>query len=550
MGRHVRSDVNGCEPLARPLRTAALGFLLVMAGAGAAAEPPVAEARDASWFLRRMRTLEHLPLLEDAHLALASTWDRSGRNADGTDYKRVEGTVNVLLDVDGPGCIHRLFTGGSEPGRPDLPGYLRVDGTRVQVFLDHQTVPVFDAPVVDFFDPDKGPIPSPLAGDKAHGWTYPGLLFPIPYAHHCKIQLLNPAGTNWGSYWQVAYSTYATGKVETLRWPLPPSVRAELDAVRRAWSDATSAARARPGASTLERSAPLASGESLELRLDGAGVVRELRVAVEPATPEVLRTLRLTALWDGAAVPSIDAPVGSFFGHTHSGDAARFSSLLIGVTDGESWSRIPMPYANGARIILKNESASAIARVRVALSAEALGALPRGLGRLHATFHEAAAATSEAPRFGPQSIPGHLVLQHEGRGKYVGVVMSEDWPHEGWWGEGDWLIWTDESDWPPSYHGTGSEEYFNSGWCLFDRKAVSGYVAVHPGHPTQYSFHLNDAFPFRKRIRVAVETVGWDEADRRIHAEHPTWSTTAFWYADGAQAAGSLQQGKLTRRGQ
>jgi hypothetical protein len=53
---------------------------------------------------------------------------------------------------------------------------------------------------------------------------------------------------------------------------------------------------------------------------------------------------------------------------------------------------------------------------------------------------------------------------------------------------------------------------------------------VHPGHPTQYSFHLNDAFQFQRRLRVAVETVGWDEADRRIRAEHPVWSTTAFWY--------------------
>ena len=37
-----------------------------------------------------------------------------------------------------------------------------------------------------------------------------------------------------------------------------------------------------------------------------------------------------------------------------------------------------------------------------------------------------------------------------------------------------------ETGWPPSYHGTGTEEYFNSGWCKFDRKAVSGYVSVHP----------------------------------------------------------------------
>lgn len=535
----VRFKVNG-----RKRVIAATLVLLGVIAAARVASPTLAGAdtRDVSWFLHRMRTVDHLSGLEDGHTALASTWDRSGGNADGTDYKRVVGATNVLLDVDGPGCIHRLFTGGSERGRPDLPGYLRVDGTRVQVFLDQDTVPVFDFPVVDFFDPGKGPIPAPLAGGKAQGWTYPGSLFPIPYARHCKVQLVNPDRTNWGSYWQVAYSTYAKGTpVGTLAWPLPPGARAELDAVRRAWSEATSAPPAPPRTWTLERSAALAPGQSLELRREGAGVVRQLRVAVEPATPEALRGLRLTMHWDGAAPPSVDAPVGSFFGHAHSGHAARFNSLLIGVTGDEAYSRFPMPYAAGARILLRNESAVPIARVRVALLAETLRSLPPDQGRFHATFHEAPAALPDARRFGPQSVPAHVVLEREGRGKYVGVVMSEDWPHESWWGEGDWLIWTDESGWPPSYHGTGSEEYFNSGWCLFDRKAVSGYVAVHPGHPTQYSFHLNDAFPFRRGVRVAVETVGWDDADRRIHAEHPAWATTAFWYADSAQAAGSVE---------
>jgi hypothetical protein len=93
----------------------------------------------------------------------------------------------VLLDVEGPGVIHRLFTGGTEPGRPDLPGYLNVDGTRVQVFLDGANEPVLDYPVTAFFDPDKGPIPAPLAGDKAHGWTYPGALLPIPYARQARV---------------------------------------------------------------------------------------------------------------------------------------------------------------------------------------------------------------------------------------------------------------------------------------------------------------------------------------------------------------------------
>jgi hypothetical protein len=109
------------------------------------------------------------------------------------------------------------------------------------------------------------------------------------------------------------------------------------------------------------------------------------------------------------------------------------------------------------------------------------------------------------------------------------------WPHRDWWGEGDWLIWTDEDGWPPSYHGTGSEEYFNSGWCSFDRKAVSGFIKTHPGEVALYSFHLNDAFQFQRHIRVAEETFGMDGAgmigNTIIHRDHPVWGSTAYWYA-------------------
>jgi hypothetical protein len=499
--------------------------------------------RDVSYFLRRLRTLDHLPELEDARTALASTWDRSGGNADGTDYKRVLGTTNVLLDVDGPGCIHRLFTGGSEPGRDDTPGYLRVDRTRVQVFLDHAARPAFDIPVTELFDPTKGPFPAPLAGDKARGWTYPGLLFPIPYSRHCRVQLVNPEGKNWGSYWQIAYTTFPPGTpVESLPWPLPPDARAELEAVRQAWLAVQADPPAPPRVWTVEKTESLAPGRSLDLRRTGAGVIRELRIAVEPPTPEALRGLRLTMRWNGETRPSVDAPLGAFFGHAYAAHApaARFSTLVLGVTADEAYVRFPMPYARGAVITLHNESAAPVTRLRVALHEKKLRSLPAHWGFFHATYREARAALDDGPRFGPKGVPGHVALEAEGRGKYVGVMMRTDWPHEGWWGEGDWLIWADEDAWPPRYHGTGSEEYFNSGWCLFDRKAVSGYVAVHPGHPTEYTFHLNDAFQFGRRLKVAVETVGWDKADQQLRDEHPVWGSTAFWYRLPAGAAGSL----------
>lgn len=133
------------------------------------------------------------------------------------------------------------------------------------------------------------------------------------------------------------------------------------------------------------------------------------------------------------------------------------------------------------------------------------------------------------------------MLAREGRGKYVGVMLTVDWPYESdyWWGEGDWLIWTDESGWPPSYHGTGSEEYFNSGWCQFDRKAVSGFALLRPGHPTVYSFHLNDAFQFQRQIQVVEEQMGLGPGEKVIRERHPLWTSTAYWYGDCAQSADS-----------
>jgi hypothetical protein len=133
--------------------------------------------------------------------------------------------------------------------------------------------------------------------------------------------------------------------------------------------------------------------------------------------------------------------------------------------------------------------------------------------------------------------------RNEGPGKYVGTFLYVHWPsdYNYWWGEGDWLIWTDEDGWPPSYHGTGSEEYFNSGWSTFDRKAVSGYVSMEPANITVYSFHLNDAFPFQKNIRVAVEVWPLVAGPNKLTAlaVPAIWGSTSFWYALTPQDARS-----------
>lgn len=484
--------------------------------------------RDLNYFLGRLRNLESMPELETAHTAMASTWDRSGWNNDGLDFKRIEGSRNILMDEDGPGCIHRIFVGWLGKA---------AEGTRIQILLDGAERPVLDYTVEEFFADKDGPIPYPLVFHK----TYPGTLFPIPYAKHCRVQLVNEKAPNWSNYWQVTYTTYPAGTpVKTLTWPLNDAEQTELQAVCRHWLDAevTWPKPAEPG--WTKAKLPVGPGRSEGLKLEGAGVIRELRFDVPAAPPAVLDKLRLKIRWDGAKVPSVDAPLGSFFGSAAAASShkAKYTSMLMSVSNKEMSCHIPMPFEQGAEISLESAPDVRPMELAITLDVQKRDSIPANWGRFHATWKQHRAASPGSPAFGPQNIPTHMVLDRDGRGKYVGVLLEVDWPYRSWWGEGDWLIWTDENAWPPSYHGTGSEEYFNSGWCLFDRKAVSGYIATRPGRVAVYSFHLNDAFQFEKNIRIAEETSAFDG---KVEEVQPWWTSTAYWYALPAQAAKSDQ---------
>ncbi len=157
------------------------------------------KTKDVKYFLHQLYTLDNLPVLEDSHTYMSSTWDTTGGNSDGDCFKNLQGTKNILLDVDGPGCVHRIFTGVTY-GFIDMSTF----GTTIQVFIDDTLAPLYNMEVTRFFDDHTGPFQYPLVFQK----TYPGIMFPIPFAKHCRIQLVNDKAINWGNYWQVVYTKY------------------------------------------------------------------------------------------------------------------------------------------------------------------------------------------------------------------------------------------------------------------------------------------------------------------------------------------------------
>ncbi|MCL6444512.1 MAG: DUF2961 domain-containing protein, partial [Alicyclobacillus sp.] len=93
--------------------------------------------------------------------------------------------------------------------------------------------------------------------------------------------------------------------------------------------------------------------------------------------------------------------------------------------------------------------------------------------------------------------------------------------------EGDEFVWVDGKK-QPSWNGTGTEDYFISGW-YFNRGTFSApYHALTIKDEARrrisvYRFQIPDAIPFRKSIRVAIEHGHANES-------RCDYSSVAYWY--------------------
>ena len=74
-----------------------------------------------------------------------------------------------------------------------------------------------------------------------------------------------------------------------------------------------------------------------------------------PLTPYQLNHIHLKIYWDGQADPSVDAPVGSFFGSGLGEASVR--SVPIGMSpSGHYYCYLPMPFWKKFKVELVNEN--------------------------------------------------------------------------------------------------------------------------------------------------------------------------------------------------
>jgi hypothetical protein len=235
----------------------------------------------------------------------------------------------------------------------------------------------------------------------------------------------------------------------------------------------------------------IASGETAVLGdVRGAGCVKHVWVTLMsiPADPHELCKVVLRMYWDGEESPSVEVPVGDFFGMGF-GLRRNFASLPLQMSpeDGKGFNCwFPMPFADGARFEVDNQG-EALVIFYYYIDYEEYAEADPELARFHALWNrnpvtariaaekgwtradyrlDASRPAGPGLGFGaPWSEPNltgernYVILDVAGRGQYVGCVLNVDVFERqvnDWYGEGDDMIFIDGEPWPPRLHGTGT----------------------------------------------------------------------------------------------
>ncbi|NLS75731.1 MAG: DUF2961 domain-containing protein [Chloroflexi bacterium] len=263
--------------------------------------------------------------------------------------------------------------------------------------------------------------------------------------------------------------------------------------------------------------------------------------------PDYYRKVLIKITWDDQEHPSVLVPLGDFFCLGHS-ICSNFATIPFTSSAHEAQRLkfggnaalncyLQMPFNKRARIELENQGEYPHRQyyyVDYELYREPLG---DDVAYFHAQWRrenpcdgwdpDVKVNVPEANIVNLDGAGNYVILEAEGRGHYIGCNLSVTNFQGTWWGEGDDMFFIDGETWPPSLHGTGSEDYFNQAWGMqgnaFPMNGSSLWEGDKPGYQVSYRFHLVDPVRFSQSIRVTME---------HGHGNHllNDWASTAYWY--------------------
>ncbi len=297
----------------------------------------------------------------------------------------------------------------------------------------------------------------------------------------------------------------------------------------------------RTGANADARRIP--PGETLTVFDEaGPGVITHVWFTIASRERAHLKKLVLRMYWDGEATPSVETPIGDFYG-LGLGEYHLYQSVPLAVGSIKALnSFFAMPFGKSGKITVTNEGSQIVDACYFNIDYRAYkSTLPAGTLYFHAQYRQAMPNkgwTNEWTSNGDSRVDdkpnlegegNYVWLEATGRGQYVGVTMSVLQNQDGWWGEGDDMFFID-GERRPSINGTGSEDYFLGAWDFGDQPFYYGLfgapvkgVELAGSRSSVYRFHLDSPITFTKSIKATIE---------HGHANHRSdnFFSVAYWY--------------------
>lgn len=285
--------------------------------------------------------------------------------------------------------------------------------------------------------------------------------------------------------------------------------------------------------------------------VQGPGIIKHIWITISSNEPHHLKKLVLRIYWEGRETPSVEAPVGDFFG-LGLGKYFLYESQFLSVGSEKALNcSFPMPFRKAAKITITNEGEKPLNSLYYNIDWEKHKSLPENMTYFHAQYRQEVPTNGWTADWKLNGNPivnnkpnktgegNYVILEAQGKGYFLGVTHSIIQNQGDWWGEGDEMIFID-GDKTPTIQGTGAEDYYLGAWCYggcglnpFGHQKptfhYSNYGTPRNGGDdrgaewTVYRFHTNSPIVFNKSIKMTIE---------HGHANHRSdnYYTVAFWY--------------------
>jgi len=442
-------------------------------------------------------------------------------NDDGAGYIRldtIQGRVEkVMFEANGPGVVTRIWM------------TTLVKNGIMRFYFDGEAKPRFEIPA---YDMHQAPFFVGEALSLIHtNYTFEGkggntFMLPLPYQKSCRITFEEPDYTKKiPRYYQVNYRTYDKGRtVETFNIPAVQRLRGKIREINAVLLNPITY---KNGKQTMA-SGLIAKDKSMKVELpSGTNAIRSLELDVKCNRGDyakMMRSIIVKISFDGKE--TVWAPLSDFSG-AGLGAPKVDSWYMTADGKGNVISRWVMPYQKNAIIELEN-----IFEFPVEIKLEAQST-PWDWTPNTLYFHTSWKQQKNIPLNNEYDSNKNLdwnFITIEGRGVYLGDLLTLYNYAPDWYGEGDEKIWIDDDKFP-SHFGTGTEDYYNCSWAPVVPFHTAFGGAPRADNPSSHGFNSFmrtrniDDIPFNKQLRFDLEMLSWNKGE-------VDYAATAFWYGD------------------